>query len=201
VSLLASVLPVVQAEPIVRLLFERGQFGADATERVSQALAFLAPGLVAFSAVNILARAFFAVGDTRTPMKISVFCLCVNALLSAALIVHLRQRGPGLANTLTAWLNAGLLLYAFRRKMPKLEFDELRRQLPRLGVAVAVAGSVAWGLTACWESRLGHASLWLKLGEVLTPALAAALAYLGLALLFRIPAAREVLRLSPSGKS
>ena len=44
----------------------------------------LAPGLVAFSTVNILARAFFALGDTKTPMKISIVCLGESSFLSAA---------------------------------------------------------------------------------------------------------------------
>jgi hypothetical protein len=59
----------------------------------------LAPGLVAFSTVNMLARAFYALGDTKTPMKISIVCLAVNLILAAALVVPLRQGGLGIANT------------------------------------------------------------------------------------------------------
>ena len=73
-NVIACVLMVVLAEPIVRLLFERGAFTPDATAKVSLALRCLAPGLVAFSSVNILARAFYALGDTQTPMKISIVC-------------------------------------------------------------------------------------------------------------------------------
>ena len=72
VNLVAAALLVALAEPIMRLLFERGEFTAAATGRASFALVCLAPGLVAFSAVNVLARAFFALGDTKTPMKISL---------------------------------------------------------------------------------------------------------------------------------
>src|SRR5688572_25085116 len=70
INLLASVLLFTLAEPIVRLLFEHGKFDAGATLRAASALIWLAPGLVAFSLVNILARGFFALGDTRTPMRI-----------------------------------------------------------------------------------------------------------------------------------
>ena len=103
-NLIASVLLVVLAEPIVRLLFEHGRFTADSTIRVSFALICLAPGLVAFSTVNILARAFYALGDTKTPMKISIVCLVLNLILAAALVVPLRQGGLGIANTLTSCL-------------------------------------------------------------------------------------------------
>ena len=50
----------------------------------------LAPGLVMFSAVNILARAFYALGDTKTPMKISLVCLTFNLVVAAALLSPLR---------------------------------------------------------------------------------------------------------------
>ena len=115
-NVIAAILLVVLAEPIIRLLFERGKFTADSTDRATLALMCLAPGLVAFSTVNILARAFFALGDTKTPMQISIACFAVNLVLSALLVVPLRQGGLGIANTITSVCNAGLLLYALRRK-------------------------------------------------------------------------------------
>jgi hypothetical protein len=80
------------------------KFTAASTGRATLALMCLAPGLVAFSTVNILARAFFALGDTKTPMKISIVCLTLNLVLAAALVVPLRQGGLGIANTITSVL-------------------------------------------------------------------------------------------------
>ena len=77
-NLIAAAISLALAEPIVRLLFERGKFGPGATTRVALALACLAPGLLMFSMNNILARAFYALNDIKTPMKISVFCLGLN---------------------------------------------------------------------------------------------------------------------------
>src|SRR5262249_44114435 len=74
-NLLASAIAFSLAVPIVRLIFEHGKFGPEATQRVAVALACLAPGLLLFSMTNILARAFFALNDIRTPMKISILCL------------------------------------------------------------------------------------------------------------------------------
>jgi putative peptidoglycan lipid II flippase len=195
INLLASVLLMVLAEPIIRLLFERGRFEVDSTLRAYQALAYLAPGLIAFSATNILARAFFALGDTRTPMRISVMCLALNAILTAALLFPMRHRGLGLANTLSAWANVVLLGYALRRVMPKLEFAALRRELPWLAGAVAMAGLAAWGLLRYWERHFGHAHLWSKLGEVFVPAGVAALLYFPLTYWSRVPAAHEFVAL------
>jgi putative peptidoglycan lipid II flippase len=183
---------VVLAEPIIRLLFERGEFGADATLRAALALACLSPGLVAFSMVNILGRAFYALGDTHTPMRISVFCLVLNALLVFALVWRFRQGGLGLANTLSASCNVALLLYALRRKLAKLDLTPLWKQLPGLLGSAIVAGVVAWGLAKLWSVRLGHASLLLRAGEVFLPMIAATLAYFALTAWLNVGSAREM---------
>ena len=192
-NLLAAVLLLVLAEPIVRLLFEHGnRFTADSTMRATFALQCLAPGLVAFSSVNVLARAFFALGDTRTPMKISVFCLLLNLMLSAALILPLRQGGLGLANTATSICNVSLLVYWLRRKLTNLEMEPLRATLWPLAVAGLSAGLVAGFGWQYWEGKIGHTTLALKIGAVFVPAGLASLVYWVTALMFRIPAAKEM---------
>ena len=133
-NLIAAALLVALAEPIFRLLFERGKFDATSTSEASFALVCLAPGLVAFSVVNILARAFFALGDTKTPMKITVFCLILNLLLAVSLVWHYKQGGLGIANTVTSLVNVALLAYALRRKLKTLNMASLR--MPVLSLLV-----------------------------------------------------------------
>jgi putative peptidoglycan lipid II flippase len=191
-NLIAAVLLVVLAEPIVRLLFEHGdKFTAASTARATLALQCLAPGLVAFSSVNVLARAFFALGDTKTPMKISIFCLTLNLILAAALILPLRQGGLGIANTATSICSVWLLLYALRRKLGKLEMESLRATFLPLAVAGILAGLVAWSGWWSWENFLGHKTIALKIGAVFVPAGIAGLVYGLMALAFKIPAAKE----------
>jgi len=192
VNLIACVLLVVLAEPIVRLLFERGEFNAGSTTRVAYALICLAPGLVMFSTVNILARAFYALGDTKTPMKISIICLVVNFIFGCMLIVPLREGGPGIANTITSALNAGLLLFALRKKLGKLELQPLRTTLRPLTLAALLAGAFAWCAWMHWEQWLGHAKLALKIGAVFVPAALAGGIYWATALACKIPAAKEM---------
>ena len=192
VNALASVLLAVLAEPIVRLLFERGEFTADSTSRAALALACLSPGLVAFSMVNILARAFYALGDTQTPMRISLVCLALNLVFALWLISPLRQGGLGIANSLSAVFNVGLLLYALRRKLQVLELAALRQNLPRILAATLLAGMAAWWLASGWERWIGHGGLWQKIGAVFAPGAAAALLYAGLALWLQVPQAKEI---------
>jgi len=183
---------VALAEPIIRLLFERGKFDATSTSQATLALVCLAPGLVAFSVVNILARAFFALGDTKTPMKISVFCLVLNLLLAVMLVWRFKQGGLGIANTLTSLANVSLLLYALRRKLKRLDMVSLQRPLVALLLIAGFAGLAAYGGWQWWEKSLGHANLALKIGAVFVPAGIAGGIYWFTALLLKIPAAREM---------
>jgi putative peptidoglycan lipid II flippase len=192
-NLIAAVLLVALAEPIVRLLFEHGdKFTTASTARAALALQCLAPGLVAFSTVNILARAFFALGDTQTPMKISIFCLALNLLLSAALIVPLKQGGLGLANTATSICNVGLLFFALRKKLGRLEMESLRETFLPLAGAGVLAAAIAWFGWQFWENKIGHATLALKIGAVFVPAGIAGGIYWLIALAWKIPAAKEM---------
>jgi len=191
-NLIAAILLVVQADPIVRLLFQHGKFNAADTTGTARALMCLAPGLVAFSSVNIVARAFYALGDVKTPMKVSIACLAFNLLLAAALIVPLRQSGLGLANTTSSICNICLLLHLLRRKLTRLELAPLRATILPLAVAGTLAGLVAWFGWRFWDSSLGHKTVTLQMGEVFIPAGVAGLVYWLTALAFKVPAAKEM---------
>jgi putative peptidoglycan lipid II flippase len=195
VNLLASVVLLILAEPIIRLLFEHRRFDAYDTSRAAIALVWLAPGLVAFSMVNILARGFYALGDLKTPMKISVFCLAVNTIIAIALVWRFRQAGLGAANTVTSLINVSLLLLALRKKLSKLEFAALVQHVPGLLGAAVLAGGVAWFIVRAWTNRIGHGSFILQLGETFVPMLTAALVYFGVAFWLKVPYARDLLAL------
>jgi putative peptidoglycan lipid II flippase len=151
--------------------------------------------LVAFSVVNVLARAFYALGDTKTPMRVSIFCLCLNVLVSTALMFPFREAGLGAANTLTSLVNVSLLSYALRRKLKTLEMGALVGQIPALVGAALVAGAVAWVLARVWAVNIGHASLLLKSGEVFLPIAGASLVYLALNLWLKTGFAEEMVQL------
>jgi len=194
-NLFAAAISIALAVPIVRLLFERGLFGPDATHRVAISLSCLAPGLLMFSLNNILARAFYALKDIATPMKISVLCLLLNLGFSCWLVPQYREAGLGVANTVTAGLNTGLLLYALRRKLKEFALGILGRNLLVLAAAAGVSGVVAYGIARLWESHWGHGTLIQKMALVFVPSLGAALVYGVIAVIAGVPAAREMLGL------
>jgi putative peptidoglycan lipid II flippase len=191
-NLFAASVAFALAVPIVRLLFEGGQFSPDATLRVARALACLAPGLLMFSAVNILARAFYALNDIQTPMRISIVCLGLNLLFALWLIRPYHEAGLAVANTMSAAFNVGLLCHALKRKLSQLDFAGFRRPLLRMATSAVLAGQVAWLLAQFWEHVLGHRGLPEKLGAVFLPMAAAGGVYWQTALWLEVPAAREV---------
>jgi putative peptidoglycan lipid II flippase len=173
-------------------LFQHGQFTAEDTPKVTWALVCLSPGLLAFSLVNILARAFYALGDTQTPMKISIFCLGVNLIFGLVLIWRFRQGGLGMANSLSACFNVSLLFYALRRKLGRLEFGALRQMLWPIFVAGIFAAGTAWLAWHQWEKTFGHVGLVMRLGAVFVPMTLASLVYWVVALCFKVPPAVEL---------
>jgi putative peptidoglycan lipid II flippase len=194
VNLIAAAMAFVMAEPIVRLLFEHGKFHASDTRRVALTLMCLAPGLFMFSMVNILARAFYALKDITTPMKISISCLVLNLIFAAVLAYEYREAAAlAVANTLSATFNVWLLLHALRKKLSRLDFDGLWQSLAASLAAAVLAGEVAYCLRLLWEAHVGHTTLTQKLGEVFVPMVVGGLLYLGVTLWLKVPGAHDIL--------
>jgi putative peptidoglycan lipid II flippase len=188
-NLMATVFLVVLAEPIIRLLFQRGEFTAYSTERASFALACLAPGLIAFSLVNILARAFYALGDTQTPMKISCVCLGINVVLTFWLVRLFAQGGLGLANSISAVCNVWLLFYALRRKLRQLDLAQLKSDIISMIGGAILGGEIAWLVSQQWEKWVGHAGFVEKFGSVFVPMGIASIIYGVVLLWLKVPQA------------
>ena len=196
INTFATMVLMVLAEPILRLLFQHGKFNADDTLMSSQALWTLAPGLIAFSLNSIYARAFYALGDTRTPMMVSVFCLAANLLFAFFTIPLLRQAGMGLANTLSALLNTALLVFALRRKQPKFTYDGIGTLLSTLLAAAGIAGLVAWAWNRVIESWCGVGPIWARSLAVFGAITASGLVYVGLCVWWKLGPAADLMVLA-----
>lgn len=194
-NFLATILLVILAKPMVRLLFQHGVFDHSSTVRASFALACLGPGLLAFSMVNITARAYYALGDTGTPMKISAFCLVLNVLFAIWLIPSLREGGMGVANTMSAGVNVYLLIFGLRKKLSKLEFSDLRPRLIQMSGAGILAGILAYTSSLAWETYIGGATLIERMGAVFAPISIAAISYFAALLWMRAPQAHDILEI------
>ncbi len=186
-NLPAAVLLFVLAEPIVQLLFQYGAFTQESTERAAWALRCLAPALPGYSLVLILVRAFYALGDIKTPVKISMACLGINLILALVLVsqfeVNLSQGAFGIANTISSTLNAALLWRALRRKeeLAPIALPGLRKQLPVMVVTAALVGVFGWWM--CRELGVEQVTVGERLKVVFLPVLAGGVLYWGLSAL------------------
>ena len=143
-TLPAAVALVVSAEPIIRALFERGAFTPADTIATAGALAAFSLGLPAYVLIKVLAPAFFAREDTRTPVKVAILCLISNVLLILVLIGPLAHVGIALATAISNWLNALLLAWLHWRGRHLAVDARLRGRLPPMLAAAALMGVALW---------------------------------------------------------
>jgi putative peptidoglycan lipid II flippase len=148
---------IVLREPIVRTLFEHGAFSAADSAATAQALAWLSLGLPAHVLVKALSPAFFARGDTTTPLLSALKGFAIAILLAIVLGRIAGAAGIAAAIALGAWSNAFALI---RRGAATFGFSidaAARRRLPRIAVAALTMGGLLW-LTAAllWPLAGAH---------------------------------------------
>jgi putative peptidoglycan lipid II flippase len=108
---------VVFSHQIIHLVFQRGAFDEYSTMVTSQVLLYAALGLPFFGASRILVSAFYALHDTKTPVKIATVCLLVNVLLNAILMFPMKIGGIALASSIAGAVNCLLLWKGLEKKL------------------------------------------------------------------------------------
>ncbi|MSO83211.1 MAG: murein biosynthesis integral membrane protein MurJ [Acidobacteria bacterium] len=137
----ATVGLILLATPIVRVIFERSAFTAADTAATAAALQFYAIGLVGYSVVRIASPVFYALGQNRTPVLVSVATVLVNAVLNLALVRVMGYRGLALGTSIAAIFNAALLMFFLRRRLDGLEGGRVLRSLVRITTSAALMGA------------------------------------------------------------
>ncbi len=131
--------------PIVRMLFERGEFTLGASIATSQTLQMFAIGIPFVSGVRNLVPAFFALRSPKTPVVIATVALFWNAALAVILMKPLLHRGLAFAMASSAIVNFSLLLYLFRRKVGKIGGRKLLLSIAKTTAATAAMSLFLWG--------------------------------------------------------
>ena len=153
----ASIGLIVLGEPIIRLVFQHGQFDSTSTTGVASAMVFYALGLTGHATVEIVDRVFYARHDTRTPVLAAVLAVGINLTASLVLIQTglgqrdaedwqlSRVRGLAFASTVAALVEAGVLLRFTSLRMPGLTMARLTTPALRI-----IAASLVMGLPVAW---------------------------------------------------
>lgn len=188
---------VILAEPIIGLIYQHGRFTADATAHTAEALRFYAIGLVGYSAVKVLAPAFYALDKRNLPMLVSLGSIAVNFCLNWFFTFHLQlgHRGLALSTSLVAITNFLLLYILMRRLSGRLETGLMIRTLAKLLIAGALLAAIC--LVAqhfIFFSNVDATSLRKIFGLVGTIAVGGA-AFFGAAYLLHVAELRDVVLL------
>lgn len=190
----SAALMAVLAEPITRLVYQRGAFGGAATDLVSQAMWVWALSLPAQGASLLFSRTFFSLQRPWLNTAIAGGNLVVNAGLSAALYSPLGVKGVVLGSVAGTLIQVLFQAYFLRRDLGGIEGGRIGSALLRIALAAAVLAGVSYGVWAGLDHVLGRslAGQALSLGAGI---LAGIGVYVAAVLAMRLEEARQIGRL------
>jgi putative peptidoglycan lipid II flippase len=117
VALPAMVGLILVARPLISAAFQHGKFTNQDTEMVIQTLTFYSLGLCGYCAQQILARAFYSMKDSKTPVKSALAAVFTNIFLNLTLIWFLGRSGLAAATATCAYLQVVILVFALRKRL------------------------------------------------------------------------------------
>jgi putative peptidoglycan lipid II flippase len=193
----AAVGLLMLARPIISLIYEHGNFTARATDQTAGALQFYAIGLVGYSAIKVLAPAFYALDKKYLPMFVSILSILLNFVLNWFFLFRLKfdHRGLALGTSIVAITNFLILYIMMRRYAGRLETGVLLRTLAKLLVAGALLAVVCWVDSKFLFTPGSRVPLWKKILEVGAAVASGALVFFAAAFALRVPELGEVVDL------
>lgn len=137
-----SVGAIVLAEPVVRIVFERGAFSSQATHMTAIALACYSIGMIGFGLRDILSKVFYSLKDTKTPMINGALAMIMNIVLNLVFINFLGYAGLAIATSLSAIICIVLLFRSLKKKIGYFGQDKILVVLVKSLTASGVMGII-----------------------------------------------------------
>ncbi|MEN8254808.1 MAG: murein biosynthesis integral membrane protein MurJ [Verrucomicrobiota bacterium] len=185
--------------PIIQTVFEwGGSFNAESTLLSARALRFYAPGLVVFSLSKVFVPAFYAMQDTKTPVRIGLYAVLLNLAMNILFILTLptywKHAGMALSTVIAGTVNVAILGSILTRRVKNIQWMDIFRSFNRCLLAALVM-AVAVGAAAQTLSPMLGNLLPAKIAQLATVGLAVstgALLYFVLTFLLRSPELRDI---------
>lgn len=146
---------IVLAEPIVKILFQRGQFDAHSTAMTAMALRFYALGLLAMGMRDILYRVFYSMSDTKTPMINGSIALIINIILNILLIKKLDYIGLALSTSVSSIITIILLFISLNKKVGYFGGDKIIKTGLKSLISSIIMGIVAFFVFNSLSANIG----------------------------------------------
>ncbi len=183
----AAALLVALALPIVTVLFQHGAFDRYACEKTAATLQMLVPFMLAFGAIHLCKRAYYALDDRSTLFWTGIGCVVLTGFLGHGLAMKMGVAGLGLGLSIATASELLVLIILLRQKVEgRLGLRKLVAPVTKASLAAAVAGWLAYGISQWGQWQLGSASVrnWLVLAFAASSGIGL---YLGLLRLLKIP--------------
>lgn len=138
IAIPVSIVLITMAEPIVKIVFERGAFNAEATFFTSGSLSYYAVGLTAMAIIPLITRAYYAIHDMKTPVLLGTLALGVNIVLDLLLAPYMGASGLALGTSVATILAVALGIYDLNKRLKFTQGKEVRETAIKLGVASVI---------------------------------------------------------------
>jgi len=186
---------MILREPVIRVLFQHGQFVAASTRLTARALLYYSIGLPALASVKLVVPAFYSTGDTKTPVVVASMSLIINILLNIIFIKFLFARvqngGPALATAIACFFDFFALFIIFRLRYGSLGLIDVLRSFAKISLCSGIMG-VACAIANKYTAFTMHSRFLVQL-VVFSATIAGATAlYLAMAWVFRCHEIQEV---------
>ena len=160
---------LVLCQPLIGVVYERGEFSAFDTEQTALALVFYCLGLVGYASTKVLAPAFYALGTVRVPMVVSVVSIALNFTLNFVFIevLGLGHWALALSTSVVATLNSIVLFAFMRSQVQGVQGQRLLRGGLKISAASAVMGACCWVLARFVEAAMGPGTFIGRLAALL----------------------------------
>lgn len=139
-----SIGAIVLSNPIVKLLFQRGEFDERATYMTSIALIMYSIGMVAFGLREVLAKVFYSLKDTKTPMINAGIAMGMNILLNIILVKQLQLAGLALATSLSGIICIFLLFISLKNKIGYFGQNKILRTSIKSMISALTMGGITY---------------------------------------------------------
>jgi putative peptidoglycan lipid II flippase len=186
---------MILREPIIRVLFQHGQFVAESTRLTARALLYYAVGLPALASVKLIVPAFYSTRDTKTPVIVGAISLVINILLNIIFLdfffKRLQNGGPALATAIACFFDFFALFIIFRLRYGAMGTMEVLRSFSKISLCAGIMGVACW-FGNYYTSFTIHSRFLVQLLVFAGLITGATVLYLALAWIFRCHEIEEV---------
>jgi putative peptidoglycan lipid II flippase len=186
---------MVLREPIIRVLFQHGQFVAASTRLTARALLYYAIGLPALATVKLVVPAFYSTRDTKTPVIVASISLVINIVLNILFLQvffsRVQNGGPALATALATFFDFFALLIIFRLRYGSMGIMETMRSFAKISLCSGIMAAACW-VGNYYTSFTAHSRFLVQVSVFTGLIVGATVLYLALAWVFRCHEIQEV---------